>query len=230
MKLTIIIPVYNEERTILEVVTAVLAAPLPDGMSREVLVVNDGSTDRTSQHLDRISGDVLVRVFHQPGNQGKAAAIRRGIREASGDLILIQDADLEYSPREYMNLCLPILSNDADVVYGSRFLGKIRAMKPVNRFANNFSNMIFRCLYKVTLTDINTCYKVFRAKDIKAFPLVAEHFAFETEVTARVIKAGLRLIEVPINYRARTIEQGKKIDWPKALGMFWGIIRFRFEK
>ena len=230
MKLSILVPAYNEEATIVEVIDAVKAVVLPSGMMREIVVVNDGSTDRTGRVLERFSGDSLVRVFHQTYNQGKTAALRRCIREASGDLLLVQDADLEYSPSEYPKLLEPLLAGKADVVYGSRFMGTIRHMKGVNRWANVVSNITFRLLYGKDITDINTCFKLFKAPDIKGLTIVSDHFAFETEVTAKLVKQGLKILEVPIAYEARSESQGKKINWPTALGMYWAIIRFRFSR
>jgi glycosyltransferase involved in cell wall biosynthesis len=228
MKLSILIPAYNEESTIIPVVDAVRGVGLPLGMEREIIIVNDGSTDGTARELARLNGDPRIRVFHQPLNQGKTAALRRCIREASGDLLLVQDADFEYSPSEYPKLLKPLLAGGADVVYGSRFMGTIRHMKGVNRWANVVSNITFRLLYGKNITDINTCLKLFRARDIKGLDIVSEHFAFETEVTAKLVKKGLRIMEVPIAYEARSEAQGKKINWPTALGMYAAIIRFRF--
>jgi glycosyltransferase involved in cell wall biosynthesis len=228
MKLSVLVPAYNEEATIVQVIEAVRAVGLPPGMQREIVVVNDGSTDGTARVLEFFKGDPIVKVFHQPCNQGKTAALRRCIREAAGDLLLVQDADFEYSPSEYPKLLRPLLEGRADVVYGSRFMGTIRQMKGVNRWANIVSNVTFRWLYGRNITDINTCFKLFRAVDIKGLTIVSDHFAFETEVTAKLVKKGLRILEVPIAYEARSEAQGKKINWPTALGMYWAIIRFRF--
>ncbi len=227
MKLSILIPAYNEEATIAAVIEAVRAVELPSGMTREIVVVNDGSTDQTAKVLERFSGDPLIGVFHQ-SNQGKTGALRRCISAASGDLLLVQDADLEYSPSEYPKLLQPLLDGRADVVYGSRFLGTIRDMQGINRFANVISNISFKLLYGKEITDINTCFKLFRSADIRSLNIVSDHFAFETEVTAKLVKKGRRILEVPIAYEARSQAQGKKINWPKALGMYWAIIRFRF--
>ncbi|MBF0330360.1 MAG: glycosyltransferase family 2 protein [Candidatus Omnitrophica bacterium] len=228
MKLSVLIPAYNEEKTIVQVVEAVKAVALPAGMMREIIVVNDGSSDQTARVLECFRADPLVKVFHQSPNQGKTEALKRGIAESTGDLVLVQDADLEYSPSEYPNLLKPLLDGRADVVYGSRFMGTIRHMKGVNRWANVLSNITFTLLYGKYLTDINTCFKLFRSADIKSIAIISDHFAFETEVTAKLAKKGLRILEVPIAYEARSIADGKKINWPKALGMYWAIIRFRF--
>ncbi|MBF0618796.1 MAG: glycosyltransferase family 2 protein [Candidatus Omnitrophica bacterium] len=230
MKLSVLIPAYNEEATIAQVVHAVKAAPTAPGVEKEIIIVNDGSSDGTARALEAFAGDAEVRIFHQSPNQGKTAALRRGIREAFGDLMLVQDADLEYSPSEYPRLLAPLLEGRADIVYGSRFLGSIRRMEHVNRFANVFSNVSFNILFGAHLTDINTCFKLFYLKDIRSITVESDHFAFETEVTAKLVRKGLRVLEVPIEYHARSVVQGKKINWPRALGMYWAIIHYRFAK
>jgi glycosyltransferase involved in cell wall biosynthesis len=227
MKLSVLIPVYNEEKTIVQVIDAVKAVVLP-GLQKEIVVVNDGSSDRTAEALKSFTGDPLVRIFHLPSNQGKTAALRRCIGEATGDFLLVQDADLEYDPAEYPRLLTPLLAGEADVVYGSRFKGVTRKMEGVNRWANVVSNLTFRLLYGKDITDINTCFKLFRAADIKGLRIVSDHFAFETEVTVKLTRRALRIVEVPIAYQARALAEGKKITWLKAFGMYWAIIRFRF--
>ena len=227
-KLSILVPAYNEEKTIAQVINAVKAVVLP-GLQKEIVVVNDGSSDRTADALKVFAGDPLVRIFHLSSNQGKTAALRRCIEEATGDLLLVQDADLEYDPAEYPRLLAPLLAGTADVVYGSRFKGAIRKMEGVNRWANVMSNLTFKLLYGKDITDINTCFKLFRAADIKGLRIVSDHFAFETEVTAKLTRRALRIVEVPIAYEARSFAEGKKINWPQALGMYWAIFRFRFS-
>ncbi len=229
MKLSIIIPAYNEERTVAQVIHAVKTVELPHGFEREIIVVDDGSVDGTAGALGRFDGDRCVRVVHQP-NQGKAAAVRRGLKEVTGDLVLIQDADLEYSPLQYPQLLQPLLSGQADAVYGSRFKGEIVQMSRVNRLANIISNIVFNLLFGTRLTDINTCFKLLRTKDLRSIGIQSEYFALETEISAKLRRKGLRLVEVPICYRARSAADGKKIGWFKALGMFWAIIQYRFSK
>lgn len=228
MKLSVLVPVYNEEKTIAQVINAVKSVVL-SGVQKEIIVVNDGSSDRTAEELQPFAGDPLVRIFHLPSNQGKTAALCRCIQKATGDLLLVQDADLEYDSAEYPRLLAPLLAGEADVVYGSRFKGAIRKMERVNRWANVISNLTFKLLYGKDITDINTCFKLFRSADIKGLKIVSDHFAFETEVTAKLTRRGLKIVEIPITYEARSLAQGKKINWLKALGMYWAIIRFRFS-
>ena len=230
MKLSVIIPAYNEEFTISRVIEAVKAVDLPAGVAREILVVDDGSTDGTLHALSLFSSDPSVRIIKQPLNKGKTAAIRRGLEAVSGDLVVIQDADLEYDPTEYPAMLAPIIEGRADIVYGSRFKGSIRKMKNINRLANIFSNLTFNFLFGQRLTDINTCFKLFRTSDIRSISICSSHFAFETEVTAKLIRKGLRIVEVPISYEARSIFQGKKIDWTRAIGMYLAIIKYRFDR
>ncbi len=228
MTLSIIIPAYNEAVTIGAILEKVLAVPLPGGLAREIIVVNDGSTDGTADALNSWINRPQVKIIHQK-NQGKAGAIRAGMKQASGDILLIQDADLEYDPAQYPGLLQPILEGWAQVVYGSRFLGNIRNMSRVDRFANNVSNTIFRWLYGAVITDINTCYKAFTRKALEGIVLNARNFAFETEITVKFIQKGLFIKEIPIHYAARTRQEGKKIRWGTALQMFWPILYYRFN-
>jgi len=226
-RLSIIIPAYNEEATIEEIISKVRAAFFPEGLSREIVIVNDGSKDRTGDILNLFIGQEDIVIVSQI-NQGKTAALLTGFKNSKGDILLIQDADLEYDPNQYSKLLQPILDGHTEVVYGSRFLGRIKGMEPVNRWANEISNGTFRCLYGVGMTDINTGYKVFTRRSWEGMDIVAKNFAFETEFTVKLISRGYKIQEVAIDYTARTREAGKKIKWSTALEMFWPIIKYRF--
>lgn len=227
MKLSVIIPAYNEEATIEAVILKVRAVPLPGGLSREIVIVNDGSKDRTPEILSRLSRQPEMTIVHQ-SNQGKTAALLTGFKNATGDILLIQDADLEYDPGQYAKLLQPILDGRTEVVYGSRFLGRIDAMEPVNRWANTVSNRTFRLLYGVAMTDINTGYKVFTRRVWEGMAITSRNFAFETEFTVKLLRRGYSIEEVAIDYTARSRREGKKIKWSTALEMFWPIIQYRF--
>ncbi len=223
--LSVIIPVYNEERTVSEVIDKVLSSSLPTKLSLEIIAINDGSTDGTRAILDNIKYPQL-RVFHQETNRGKTSAVRKGIFEAKGSLIIIQDADLEYSPVDYAAIIQKMDDTGAEVVYGSRFLGEIKDMAPINWMANRISNIVFNLKFKTNITDINTCFKLFKADVLKQLTIESDHFGFETEVTTKLIRQGVRIIETPISYHARTKAEGKKIDWAKAVQMFLGMFRY----
>jgi len=227
VKLSVIIPAYNEESTIDQLVEKVQAAGLPKGLSLEIVIVNDGSKDKTGERLKRFSTQAGMVIVEQT-NQGKTAALLTGFKNASGDILLIQDADLEYDPSQYVQLLQPILDGKTEVVYGSRFLGKIDGMEPVNRWANKISNGTFRCLYGVEITDINTCYKIFTRRVLEGMSITSRNFAFETEFTVKLLKRGYTIKEVAIDYKARSRQAGKKINWSTALEMFWPIIKYRF--
>jgi glycosyltransferase involved in cell wall biosynthesis len=227
MKLSVIIPAYNEESTIEELILKVQAVSLPGALTREIVIVNDGSRDRTADILRRFSGQANMVIVHQ-SNKGKTAALLTGFKNATGDILLIQDADLEYDPCQYPKLLQPILDGQTEVVYGSRFLGQIEGMAPVNRWANEVSNNIFNFLYHVHLSDINTCYKVFTRRVWEGMVIISRNYAFETEFTVKLLHRGYHIMEVPIDYTARSREAGKKINWLTALEMFWPIIKYRF--
>lgn len=229
MKVSVIVPVYNEEATLEEILSRVQAVALPEGLSREIVVVNDGSKDRTAEILSRFSGQPDMIIVHQ-SNQGKTGALLTGFKNATGDVFLVQDADLEYDPGQYPNLLRPILEGRTQVVYGSRFLGRIHGMEPINRWANTVSNWTVRLLYGVPLTDINTCYKVFARRVFEGMAITSTHFGFDTEFTIKAMRRGYTIEEIGIEYTARSRKAGKKIKWSTALNMFWQIIKYRFFK
>jgi glycosyltransferase involved in cell wall biosynthesis len=227
-RLSIVIPVYNERATVAELLRRVAEAPLPAGVEREVVVVDDGSTDGTREVLRALAAaPPPIRYFEQPANQGKGAAIRRGFAEASGEVLLIQDADLEYDPRDYPALLAPILDGEADVVYGSRFSGGPHRVLFFwhyvgNRFLTTLSNMFT----DLNLSDMETCYKVFRREILDGMRLASNRFGIEPELTAKVARRGARIYEVPISYRGRTYAEGKKIGWRDGLAAIWAILRY----
>jgi glycosyltransferase involved in cell wall biosynthesis len=225
MKLSIVIPVYNEEATVEQILGRCRALPL----DKEIVVVDDGSRDRTREILAREDGRGGVRVLYHEKNAGKGAAVRTGIAAATGDIVVIQDADLEYMPEEFPTLVKPIAEGWADVVYGSRFLGTHRVFKIVHYLGNKFLTYVTNVLYDTMLTDMETCYKAFRADVIKAVNLKSDRFNFEPEITAKVFKQKkLRVYEMPISYRGRDYDEGKKITWRDGFPALWALLKYRF--
>ncbi len=224
--LSVVMPVYNERETINEIIERVLAVPL----RIELVVVDDGSTDGTREILADLVQQHRFRLFLQPANQGKGAALRRGFAEVTGNLVVIQDADLEYSPEEFPNLIELIRQGRADVVYGSRFLGRHRVFLFTHYAGNRFLTLVTNLLYNTMLSDMETCYKVMRASVLKSFALRSNGFGIEPELTAKIFKRGYRVYEVPITYDGRGYDEGKKITWRDGFVALWTLFRYRFSE
>lgn len=227
MKLSVIMPVYNEEPTLQEIIRRVCAVEL-DGIEKELIAVDDGSRDCSAEILRDEAQKGNVRAFFHRQNRGKGAALRTALDHATGDIVLIQDADLEYDPREYPKLIEPILEGRATVVYGSRFLGGPRkAMLFWHMAGNKLLTLVTNVLYDTILSDMETCYKVFRADVIKPLTIRSRRFEVEPELTAKILKQGIRIYEVPISYTGREYHEGKKITWKDGFIALWTLFKYR---
>ena len=225
MKLSVIMPVYNERETLEEIVRQVLDT----GLAHEIVMVDDGSTDGSREIMKQWEDHPVIRVIYHEKNLGKGSAVRTAIEHATGDVFIIQDADLEYDPRDYPKLLQPIEEGRADVVYGSRFLGgPARRVYFWHRLGNFLLTLVTNILYNLDLSDMETCYKCFRAEVVRDIPLRSRRFELEPEITAKIAKRGYRIFEVPIAYYGREYEEGKKITGWDAFPALWALIKYRF--
>jgi glycosyltransferase involved in cell wall biosynthesis len=224
--LSVIVPVFNEHNTVGEIIRRIRAVELP--IDLEVVVVDDGSSDGSTQVLKALE-DSTVRVIVHPHNQGKGAAVRTGIERARGDLVLIQDADLEYDPDDWGRLLSPMFKGKAEIVYGSRFTGERRNMLFWHWVGNRFLSLVTNVLYNTTLSDMETCYKLFDRKVLDRFTIESSGFELEPELTAKALRLGYRIYEVPISYAGREFHEGKKITWKDGFGALWALVKYRFR-
>ena len=228
MRLSIVIPSYNERDTIIKIVEAVRAAPLAPGIEREIIIVDDFSRDGTRDILKSEIAPLVEKILYHEKNQGKGAALRTGFAAATGDLVVVQDADLEYDPREYMNLMQPILDGKADVVFGSRFLGGSahRVVYFWHYVGNKLLTRVSNMFTNINLTDMETCYKMFKREILSKITLQENRFGFEPEITAKVARLRCRIYEVGISYYGRTYDEGKKIGWKDGVRALWAIVKY----
>jgi glycosyltransferase involved in cell wall biosynthesis len=227
-KLSVVVPVFNERNTLVEIVRRMRTVELPDGIELEIVVVDDGSTDGTRDVLRQL-GDSTVRVVTHRTNQGKGAAVRTGFAHASGDYVLIQDADLEYDPEDWPRLVNPVLRGKARVVYGSRFTGERRNMLFLHWVGNRFLSLATNVLYNTTLSDMETCYKLIDRALLADIELKSQRFDIEPEITAKLLKHGVRIYEVPISYTGREFTEGKKITWRDGVIALYTLVKYRFR-
>jgi glycosyltransferase involved in cell wall biosynthesis len=223
---SIVMPAYNERKTIDQIVGRVLAVPL----KLELIVVDDCSTDGTREHLQEMQRAVAFTLLLQPRNMGKGAALRAGFAQVRGDIAIVQDADLEYSPEEYPALIELICSGRADVVYGSRFLGRHRVFLFVHYMGNRMLTLLANILYNTMLTDMETCFKAMHVDVLRSMTLKSNRFGIEPEITAKIFKRGFRVYEIPITYDGRGYEDGKKITWRDGIVAVWTLIKYRFTE
>jgi len=226
-KLSVVVPVFNERTTLVEVIRRMRTVELPDGIEREIIMVDDGSTDGTRDVLRQLA-DSTVRVITHEANRGKGAAIRSGLAHVTGDLVLVQDADLEYDPEDWPKLLTPVFRGKATVVYGSRFTGERRNMLFLHWMGNRMLSLTTNVLYNTTLSDMETCYKLFDRRVLDGITIRSDRFDFEPEITAKVLRQGVRIYEVPISYTGREFDEGKKITWRDGFAALYALVKFRF--
>ncbi len=219
-----IIPVYNEVKTIADIVRQVRAVEIP----KEIIIVDDSSTDGTREILQQLENDPDVKIAYHSRNQGKGAAVRTGLSLVTGDVVVIQDADLEYDPRDWVRMLRPILEGRAKAVYGSRFLGEHKAMYFWHALGNKFLTLLTNILFDSTLTDMETCYKMFTADIARSLTIKSNRWGIDPEITAKILRQGHRIYEVPISYSGREYWEGKKITWRDAFTVMLTLLRFRF--
>ena len=225
MKLSVVIPAYNESTTLIEIIKRVRNTPF----DKEIIIVDDCSTDGTRELLQEIDSESDIRVFYHKTNKGKGAALRTGFKKAVGDIVIVQDADLEYDPADYVRLVDPIIRDKADVVYGSRFLGgPHRVLYFWHSVANTILTFLSNMMTNLNLTDMETCYKVFRREIIQSITLTSNRFGIEPEITQKIARLNVRVYEIPISYHGRTYGEGKKIGWKDAISAIYHIIKYKF--
>jgi glycosyltransferase involved in cell wall biosynthesis len=224
-KLSVIVPVFNERNTVVEILRRMRAVDLP--VDREFVVVDDGSDDGTKMVLTQL-GDSTTKIVTHPHNRGKGAAVRTGLSHVTGDLVLVQDADLEYDPDDWVRLLAPVLKGRAEVVYGSRFTGERRNMLFLHWCGNRALSLVTNLLYNTTLSDMETCYKLFDRDVLDGVVVKSDRFDFEPEITAKMLRQGIRIYEVPISYAGREFDEGKKIRWRDGFAALYALLKFRF--
>ncbi len=225
-KLSVVVPVYNEKKSLLEILRRVQSVPI----HKEIILVDDFSTDGTRDLLKDLESQAGFRVLYHERNLGKGAALRTGFQQATGDFVIVQDADLEYDPNDYPKLLQPILDGRADVVYGSRFSGHRRNMTSLHSLGNQLLTLLTNLLYRTSITDMETCYKLFHRSTIQGIRVECNRFNFEPEITAKALRRGLRIVEVPISYSGRSFSEGKKITWRDGFSAVWTLVKYRFRE